>query len=91
MPVWGAAFVRQFLDFCLPTLLAPGNIPALAQGMVDGIATLQEVIGRYARRTIDTANKSRALSSAGISGGGKSATLALYNARLAIARAALDR
>jgi hypothetical protein len=31
LPVWGVAFVRQFLDFCLPTLLAPGNIPALAQ------------------------------------------------------------
>ena len=31
MPVWGAAFVRQFLDFCLPTLLAAGNIPALAR------------------------------------------------------------
>src|SRR5262249_25090172 len=26
-------FVRQFLDFCLPTLLAPGNIPALAQAL----------------------------------------------------------
>jgi hypothetical protein len=31
LPVWGAAFVQQFLDFCLPTLLAPGNVPALAQ------------------------------------------------------------
>jgi hypothetical protein len=30
LPVWGVAFVRQFLNFCLPTLLAPGNIPALA-------------------------------------------------------------
>ena len=33
MPVWGPAFVRQFLDFCLPTLLAPGNIPALTQAL----------------------------------------------------------
>src|SRR3981189_1181676 len=31
LPVWGAAFIRRFLDLCLPTLLAPGNIPALAQ------------------------------------------------------------
>jgi hypothetical protein len=33
MPVWGSSFVRRFLDFCLPTLLAPGNIPALAQAL----------------------------------------------------------
>lgn len=33
MPVWGSAFVRQFLDFCLPTLLADGNIPALARAL----------------------------------------------------------
>jgi hypothetical protein len=31
MPIWGTAFIRQFLDVCLPTLLAPGNIPAVAQ------------------------------------------------------------
>jgi len=31
LPVWGDAFVGQFLDHSLPTLLAPGNIPALAQ------------------------------------------------------------
>jgi hypothetical protein len=30
VPVWGKRFVRQFLEFCLPTLLAPGNIPSLA-------------------------------------------------------------
>jgi hypothetical protein len=29
LPVWGERFVRQFLDFGLPTLLAPGNLPAL--------------------------------------------------------------
>src|SRR5262245_33505475 len=33
LPVWGVPFVRRFLDFCLPTLLAPGNIPALAQAL----------------------------------------------------------
>ena len=33
MPAWGSAFVRQFLDFCLPTLLAAGNIPALARAL----------------------------------------------------------
>ena len=31
MPVWGSRYIRQFLEFCLPTMLAPGNIPALAQ------------------------------------------------------------
>lgn len=31
LPVWGERFVEQFLEFGLPTLLAPGNIPALAQ------------------------------------------------------------
>ena len=30
LPVWGDRFVRQFLDYGLPTLLAPGNLPALA-------------------------------------------------------------
>jgi cytochrome c553 len=30
MPVWGSAHVGQFLNFCLPTLLARGNVPALA-------------------------------------------------------------
>jgi hypothetical protein len=30
LPVWGNRFVRQFLDFMLPTLLAPGNLPAVA-------------------------------------------------------------
>jgi hypothetical protein len=25
MPVWGYRFVSQFLEFCLPTLLAPGS------------------------------------------------------------------
>jgi hypothetical protein len=33
MPVWGFRFVRQFLDLTLPTLLAPGNMPALAQSL----------------------------------------------------------
>jgi len=31
LPVWGDEFVGQFLDHSLPTLLAPGNIPALAE------------------------------------------------------------
>lgn len=37
-----------------------GAEAALAAGMVDGIATLPEVISKYARRTTETANKSRA-------------------------------
>jgi len=30
LPVWGYNYVRQFLEWGLPTLLAPGNVPALA-------------------------------------------------------------
>jgi hypothetical protein len=29
--VWGQRFVDKFMDYCLPSLLAPGNIPALAR------------------------------------------------------------
>src|ERR1700736_2963360 len=31
LPVWGERYTRDFLDFCLPSLLAPGNIPALSR------------------------------------------------------------
>jgi hypothetical protein len=31
LPVWGQHYVKQFLDFGLPTLLAPGNLPAVAE------------------------------------------------------------
>jgi hypothetical protein len=31
MPVWGYQFISRFLEFCLPTLLAPNNIPAIAR------------------------------------------------------------
>ena len=33
MPVWGYQFLGRFLEFCLPTLLAPNNIPALAKAL----------------------------------------------------------
>jgi hypothetical protein len=33
MPVWGYQFVGRFLEFCLPTLLAANNIPAIARAM----------------------------------------------------------
>jgi len=33
LPVWGFRFVGQFLEFGLPTLLAPGNVPAIASGL----------------------------------------------------------
>src|SRR6202140_1880159 len=33
MPVWGYQFIGRFLEFCLPTLLAPNNIPAIARAM----------------------------------------------------------
>ena len=31
LPVWGKRYIEQFLDFCLPTLLAEGNLPALCR------------------------------------------------------------
>jgi signal peptide peptidase SppA len=43
-----------------------GADDALSAGMVDGVATLSEVISKYARRTAETANKSRALADAQI-------------------------
>jgi hypothetical protein len=33
LPVWGHRYVSQFLDVGLPTLMAPGNIPALAKAL----------------------------------------------------------
>ncbi|HEY1857217.1 hypothetical protein [Acidocella sp.] len=30
LPVWGRRYIQQFIDLSLPTLLAPGNIPAVA-------------------------------------------------------------
>jgi 2-polyprenyl-3-methyl-5-hydroxy-6-metoxy-1,4-benzoquinol methylase len=33
LPVWGYRFIRQFLEVGLPTLLAPGNVPALAAAL----------------------------------------------------------
>ena len=31
LPVWGLRYILQFLEFSLPTLLAPGNLPAVAK------------------------------------------------------------
>ena len=33
LPVWGYSFVRQFLEVGLRTMLAPGNVPALAAAL----------------------------------------------------------
>ena len=33
VPVWGTPFISQFLRVSLPTLLAPGNLPALAKSL----------------------------------------------------------
>jgi hypothetical protein len=30
LPVWGPRYLRQCLDVCIPSLLAPGNVPAVA-------------------------------------------------------------
>ncbi len=31
LPVWGTRYTRDFLELCLPSLLAPSNIPALSK------------------------------------------------------------
>jgi hypothetical protein len=31
LPVWGERYIRDFLEFCLPSLLAPGNLPGLSR------------------------------------------------------------
>ena len=33
VPVWGYHHVRHFLEFSLPTMLAPGNVPAVAAAL----------------------------------------------------------
>ena len=33
VPVWGYSYVRYFLECSLPTLLAPGNVPAVAAAL----------------------------------------------------------
>ena len=33
LPVWGDEYITKILDQSLPTLLAPGNVPALAQAL----------------------------------------------------------
>jgi len=33
LPVWGKPFISQFLEISLPTLLAPGNVPAIAKSL----------------------------------------------------------
>jgi hypothetical protein len=40
LPVWGYEFTQQFLKLSLPTLLAPGNLPALAKTMPTGFIFL---------------------------------------------------
>lgn len=33
VPVWGTSFTSQFLEISLPTLLSPGNLPALTEAL----------------------------------------------------------
>ena len=33
LPTWGAGYIGQCLDMCLPSLLAPGNLPAAATAL----------------------------------------------------------
>jgi len=40
VPVWGAAYVQQFLQFGLPTMLSPGNLPAIARQLTCRLVVL---------------------------------------------------
>ncbi|MGD0151488.1 MAG: class I SAM-dependent methyltransferase [Xanthobacteraceae bacterium] len=40
---WGYSYVRQFLEYSLPTMLAPGNIPALAAALPTEFVILTSV------------------------------------------------
>ena len=40
---WGENYVSDFLEFCLPALLAPNNVPAL----VEHFDRLDEAVGSY--------------------------------------------
>lgn len=33
LPLWGRRYVEQFIEYGLPTLIAPGNLPAVAQAL----------------------------------------------------------
>jgi SAM-dependent methyltransferase len=43
LPVWGYSYVRQFLESGLPTLLAPGNVPAVAAALPTEFVILTSV------------------------------------------------
>ncbi len=40
LPVWGIRYIKQFIDFGLPTLLAPGNLPAVAKSLPSTLVIL---------------------------------------------------
>lgn len=48
LPVWGDRYVGQCLDVCLASLLAPGNLPALAQRHPVSLVLLTDACGRAA-------------------------------------------
>lgn len=61
LPVWGPKFITQFLTVSLPTLLAPGNLPALAKALpskfifltnTEGANILRDHPGTHYLRTI---------------------------------------
>ena len=52
LPVWGYKYARHFLTHGLPTLLAPGNIPALAQAVPTQFVLLTSLVDeRYIRQS----------------------------------------
>jgi hypothetical protein len=50
LPLWGTRYIRQFLQMGLPTWLAPGNIPAVAETLPSEIVFLTSEAGEIQLR-----------------------------------------
>lgn len=57
LPIWGHAYVRDFLRYSLPSLLAPGNVPALADRLPTEFVFLTTVEDEPELRSADGIHK----------------------------------
>jgi hypothetical protein len=51
VPVWGSGHIHQFLEFGLPMLLAPGNLPAVAEALPFRVIALSDEEGEVQLRS----------------------------------------
>ncbi len=45
--LWGSAYLKTFLDYCVPSLLAPGNLPRVARTRPDSLFVISLPIPDY--------------------------------------------